>query len=226
AGHEESGSQPSSEGNGDEGLEHLLDAACRTISRRGFSATRVADIAAEAGVSPATVHYHFKTRHEILVDALLWANARLVKELERANRNGDPPLVRIARFLERTVPHPGAREDEYRLEIDIWGQARHHPELLGPYEGFAARWTNELAEMIEDGVAAGELAPTVETPELVERLVALTDGLAARAVTGSAAMPPDRVHVLLFRFAAEQLGIEPEELERHAELPPLRSYGE
>ena len=48
-------------------LEHLLEAAARTIARRGFAATRVADIAREAGVSPATVHYHFKVKEEILV---------------------------------------------------------------------------------------------------------------------------------------------------------------
>lgn len=208
---------------GDETLEHLLEAACRTISKRGFAYTRVADIAAEAGVSPATVHYHFKTRQDILVKALLWANGRLVGELEQAGEEGDAPLLRMARFLERTVPYPGTQEDEYRLEIDIWSQARHHPGLLRPYEAFAERWVQEVTDIISSGVASGDFTITADSDEVARRLVALTDGLAAQAVIGSSRMPPERVRKMLLRFAAEQLGVDVTELDRHAEIPRLRA---
>lgn len=223
----EGGQRPPSpaDGNGaeadDQGVEHLLQAACRTISKRGFASTRVADIAAEAGVSPATVHYHFKTRQEILVEALLWANARLVGELERAGAAGDAALVRMARFLERSVPYPGTQEDEYRLEIDLWGQARHHPALLGPYEAFAKRWENEVVDIIETGVSCGEFKTTVGPLEVAQRLTAFTDGLAAQTVLGSNTMPPERVRELILRLAAEQLGIDAAELDRHAQVPAL-----
>jgi AcrR family transcriptional regulator len=203
----------------DDSIEHLLQAACRTISKRGFASTRVADIAAEAGVSPATVHYHFRTRQEILVQALLWANARLVTELERATSRDDGPIARIAKFLERTIPYPGTQEDEYRLEIDLWGQARHHPELLGPYEEFAQRWFRQIVEMIESGVASGVFEISVPVEEIAERLVALTDGFAAQAVIGTSSTRRVRERVL--RFAAEQLGVEVGELERHALVPEL-----
>ncbi|MBS1862950.1 MAG: TetR family transcriptional regulator C-terminal domain-containing protein [Actinobacteria bacterium] len=204
----------------DESIEHLLQAACRTISKRGFGSTRVADIAREAGVSPATVHYHFKTRQEILIQALLWANERLVDKFKEAD-DGEEPFARIARFLERSIPYPGAQEDEYRLEIDLWGQARHHPELLGPYEDFARRWLDGVAEILQSGVDSGAFRVTTDVEEVAQRLVAFTDGLATQAVIGTSGSEPERVRELLLRFAAEQLDIDFDELDRQARLSEL-----
>jgi AcrR family transcriptional regulator len=52
-----------------ERLEQILEAACQAILERGFPATRIADIAAAAGVSTGTVHYYFATRDEVLIAA-------------------------------------------------------------------------------------------------------------------------------------------------------------
>ena len=37
----------------------ILDAACRVIAQAGAARLRVADVAREAGVSTALVHYYF-----------------------------------------------------------------------------------------------------------------------------------------------------------------------
>lgn len=50
--------------------EHLLDAATRLFSERGIAATTVAQIASEAGVTSALVHYYF-TNREKLLDAVV-----------------------------------------------------------------------------------------------------------------------------------------------------------
>jgi hypothetical protein len=52
------------------------------------------------------------------------------------------------------------------------------------------------------------------TTEIREgEFVGLADGLAFKALAGD--VMPERVHELLRRFAAEQLGVEPESLEAH-----------
>src|SRR5690349_11371534 len=135
-------------------VEHLYAAASRTISRRGFGSTRVADIAREAGVSAATVHYYFKTKEEILVGTLLWANARLVSRLAHATSAADDPIARLAKFIERTIPYGGTQRDEYLLEIDLWSNVRLHREILPAWEDFAERWIAHLTQIIADGSAA------------------------------------------------------------------------
>src|SRR5690348_6233429 len=48
----------------------LLDAAAELFGRQGIAATSMTQIAAQAGVTAAMVHYHFKGR-EALLDALV-----------------------------------------------------------------------------------------------------------------------------------------------------------
>ncbi len=206
---------------GDDGLEHLLQAAARTIARRGFAATRVADVADEAGVSPATVHYHFKAKEEILVRALLWAHERLIGELEHALATTDDPVARLAMLIERTVPYAGVQRDEYLLEIDLWSHVRQHRQLLPAWERYEERWLGHVTAMVEAGVASGAFTCEAPAPEIAERLVAMTDGLAAQAAIGAARMTPERVRELLLRFAAEQFGVPSARLERAARLPGL-----
>src|SRR5205823_792492 len=46
----------------------ILDAACRAIAATGAAAVRVSDVAREAGVSTALVHYYFPSRAEVIVE--------------------------------------------------------------------------------------------------------------------------------------------------------------
>ena len=48
----------------------LLVAAAEVIAERGFAATRIADVAERAGTSAPGVLYWFKSRDELLAEAL------------------------------------------------------------------------------------------------------------------------------------------------------------
>lgn len=206
---EEPGSDPT--------LERLLEAAATTISRRGFASTRVSDIAAEAGVSPATVHYYFSTKDKILVHALLWANARPLARLEELSTTGTP-VERLGSFLARSIPHPGPRRAEYLLEIDLWSRIRMQPELLAVWEDYNERWVTHLRDILEDAARDGSFTLVAPVDEVAQRLVAMTDGLSAQAAIGSRKMPYQRVRQLVIDFAAEQVGVSADDLSVHAEL--------
>lgn len=48
----------------------VVAAAVRVFARQGYAGTTVADIAAEAGMAPAAVYYHFASKEEVLVAAV------------------------------------------------------------------------------------------------------------------------------------------------------------
>src|SRR5450432_1137623 len=54
----------------DQRREQMLRAAIEVIEERGFPETRIADVAERAGTSPALVIYYFKTRDQLLTEAL------------------------------------------------------------------------------------------------------------------------------------------------------------
>src|ERR1700753_4031120 len=69
------GSNPGSSGTASTGArrEQLLRSALEVIVARGYADTRIADVAEHAGTSPALVIYYFKTRDQLLTEALRYS---------------------------------------------------------------------------------------------------------------------------------------------------------
>ena len=60
-------------GMADQRREQMLRAALEVITERGYPDTRVTDVAERAGTSPALVIYYFKTRDQLLTEALRYS---------------------------------------------------------------------------------------------------------------------------------------------------------
>src|SRR3984893_18678355 len=57
--------------------ERIVDAAYRTLVRRGYHETAMKDIAVEDGVAPGLAHYYLETKQDLLVAAIEQACERL-----------------------------------------------------------------------------------------------------------------------------------------------------
>src|SRR5438067_13907548 len=55
---------------GEQRREQMLRAALDVIVERGYADTRIADVAERTGTSPALVIYYFKTRDQLLTEAI------------------------------------------------------------------------------------------------------------------------------------------------------------
>lgn len=69
--------------------ERILDAAAELFGRKGYHETHVTEIAAEAGLSPATVYNYFSTKRNIII-GLTVRHARMALPERRALLR-DPP---------------------------------------------------------------------------------------------------------------------------------------
>jgi AcrR family transcriptional regulator len=84
----------------------IMEAAIRIFGRTGFSATKIADIATEAGVATGTLYNYFSSKEDIFLSILDDGRERLGAELERHIVIADPllrmrELVRVMfEFLE------------------------------------------------------------------------------------------------------------------------------
>lgn len=196
--------------------EAILAAACRVIIRRGFDATRIADIAREAGTSTGTVHYYFETKDDVLLAALKWANQQPYVRVDELVEEGADDLTRLAKLLETAVPYAGRPRDEYVLLIELWGRILHRPELVPDGEVVSARWRGYFFDVVRAGTESGAFRPQRDPDEAAERLIGLVDGLGFKAVLGYRWMAPERMREILLRFAADEHGVRYEELEERA----------
>jgi AcrR family transcriptional regulator len=84
--------------------ELILEAALRCFSRSGVAATTMAEVAREASMTPAALHYHFKNR-ELLVEAAFAERLEPLHERALAAVGPDPladgdPVGWIAKLAE------------------------------------------------------------------------------------------------------------------------------
>lgn len=195
----------------------ILEAACRAILARGFPATRIVDIAREAGTSTGTIHYHFDARDEVLVAALKWASGRLFERLDTLMDAAGDDRRRLGQLLALATPHAGMLRDQYVLWVELWVRVLHEPHLLADCEEISSRWRGYFFAIIRRGTADRVFDPVVGADEAAERLIALVDGLGFETVVGYSWTSPERMLELALTFAAEQLRVPREDLERAAD---------
>src|SRR5262245_21028435 len=82
--------------------ERLLRAAADVFAERGYDGTRVADIAAAAGVSNGAMYAHFASKADLLTGALRTHGRHLLGELFAADP--DRPVVDLLLTVGRVLP--------------------------------------------------------------------------------------------------------------------------
>lgn len=154
--------------------EMLLDAAAELFGRQGIAATSMAGIAAQAGVTAAMVHYHFKGR-EALLDALV--EERIQPLLGFVWGPADPAVQELPALIEglvhRLLEGPGRQAWLpplwVREVLSEGGQLRERVLARLPLPRIQA-----IVDAVTAGQARGEVNPDLEPRLLVISIMGLT----------------------------------------------------
>jgi AcrR family transcriptional regulator len=193
----------------DQRREQMLQAALDVIEERGFPETRIADVAARAGTSPALVIYYFKTKDQLLTEAMRYAEdtwyeagMRRIAAMPSAARRLEE-LVAIT-FVEDVEGEPTG---SWLLWLDLWAQSVRLPEVASVRQKFDDRWRETIIDLVVAGQEAGEFGPVVPD-DFAVALSALLDGLAIQIALQDPSVDANRAFELSMRFSAGQLGFE------------------
>jgi TetR/AcrR family transcriptional regulator, fatty acid metabolism regulator protein len=138
----------------------ILDAAVRVFARQGFHATRVSDIADEAGVAYGLVYHYFRSKDEVLNELFLERWSLLLAAIEEADRAGGSHRARLAAVASFIID--SYRHDPELMKVIIvevtraansFGQT-HLEQIRSAYES--------IAKIVADGQEAGEFRADVE----------------------------------------------------------------
>ncbi|MBB5106987.1 TetR/AcrR family transcriptional regulator [Streptomyces spectabilis] len=181
----------------------LLAATVEQIEARGVAAVRIADVAAALGVSNALVLYHFSTKDELVAAAFAHAAEADLARLDKLLRRRTSALRRLRAAVRWYAPTGQAKG--WRLWIEGWTAAVREPALREVTRDLDQRWKAALAEVIAEGVAAGEFrCPDPMGAAL--RLTALLDGLAVQ-LTAYGAVSRARARAWTDEALARELGL-------------------
>ncbi|MDJ0463394.1 TetR/AcrR family transcriptional regulator [Streptomyces sp. H27-C3] len=137
-----------------EAARKLLVAAVDAFAERGYHATTTRDIAGRAGMSPAALYIHYKTKEELLHRISRIGHDRALEILRAAAEGEGTAAERLADAVRSFVRwhaerHTTARVVQY--ELDALGD-EHRAEIVE----LRRRSDAAVREIINDGVKAGE----------------------------------------------------------------------
>lgn len=198
----------------DERRRRILAAAVAVLRERGFSGTRVADIAATAGTSPALVLYHFSSLADVLVAALESVEDEYYADLA-TYADADPvdQLVRMAVLSSEGGPAFG----DWKLWLEVWVRGLHDDRVDELRRLSDERGRDAIQSVVEAGVSSGQFT-VGDSARTTLRLTCLMDGLAVQAVLGGSGLTPDGLAREWLTGVAFELGLDPNDLVGRAEL--------
>ncbi|MGW2931578.1 TetR/AcrR family transcriptional regulator [Streptomyces sp. NPDC055722] len=132
----------------------LLVAAVEAFAERGYHATTTRDIAGRAGMSPAALYIHYKTKEELLHRISRIGHEKALEILRTAARREGSAAERLGDAVSSFVRWHAGRRTTARVvqyELDALG-----PDARAEIVALRRQCDAEVRGIIEDGVAAGE----------------------------------------------------------------------
>jgi len=140
--------------------DQMLSAASTLIAERGFSDTRIADVAKRVGASPALVIYYFGTKDSLLTEALRWSERSFYAATEEMLQSTEKLRDRLEILVEWTLVADKQQDitGDWGLWFDLWAQAFRHPEVKKDRADLDAQWRALLARIVQDAIDKDEIA--------------------------------------------------------------------
>jgi len=164
--------------------KELAYAALRVFTCKGYAATSIEMIAAEAGIGKSTVYEYFNTKQELFVAAIMAGADEWIAGLKDVGRKTRDPIERlhliVARYLDKKNPEA---TPEARLFIEVISQTflqggvfHDRPYLI---RGIHERIVKVVVDYLLAGVSRGELNPAIarNTEKIAINFLAFLDGI-------------------------------------------------
>jgi AcrR family transcriptional regulator len=187
----------------EERRDRILRATVDVVRDRGFSGTRVADIAEAAGTSQGLILYHFQSLAGALNAALTLLEDEFYENLDRDLREQAGPVERL-RHMADLAAGMGPAVGDWRLWLELWVRALHDDDARATRESLDRRWRSALREVISEGQATGDFDPMDPEASAI-RLASLMDGLAIQLALGDRGMTAERLADLWWQGAVTEL---------------------
>ena len=168
----------------DEDADPLMEATYRALCAHGYASLTMQDIADETDVSKAALHYHYDTKHDLLVSFLDYLYAEFTDRVR--DPAGEDPVERLEAFIDDVLVPPEPDEDERvafgTAMLELKAQAPYDEDVRERLERFDSFLHEQARTLIAEGTEAGEFRD-VNPDDTARFLVTVLDGAGTKRVS-------------------------------------------
>lgn len=169
--------------------EELINATITAVHKRGYSVVTMAEIAAEAGASAASINYYFGSK-EKLMEATMVRLLRLLKDamLERYAA-ANSPYERLIAVIDANFADRLFTVEQCSIWMQFWANAPYAPALQRLHHINRARVTTHFRAELR------ALLPDARRETVREALQCYMDGVWLQAEQSDAPLNPAQARV-------------------------------
>ena len=168
----------------------ILRAARDTFVAKGFHEATTHDVARAAGLSVGSIYTYFASKDELIRESILAANKAendaVLRDIHSDGTSRSKISRAIAGWYRFTIEAPGVPA----FLAEAWAAASRKPLIRDMVAQRRERIATVATVVLQEGVAAGELAPDLDVETTARALGAMLDGIVLECV--SSGVPPPR----------------------------------
>ncbi len=163
----------------------ILRAAQKVFDRHGYAATTVEQVATAAGVAKGSLYNYFKSKHDLFVQVFTEVIAREEQATDRLITEPIPATEKLHRLLDDYFLQLGYYKKIGRLVLEFWVQAAREQQdgqLKQWFDQMYTRWRSRIAEIIHQGIEAGEFRVASDAQVAAALIMAVLDGITVQSI--------------------------------------------
>ena len=184
----------------------IMDAAIALIERHDLATLKLADVAAELGLTTNAVRYYFKDMTQLLSELALRSDVRFYDDRLRLRTESDDPRVQLARTIAAGLP-TGAEDAEWRA---IWRAvlaAGFDLDTRRDVQGIYHRQVGLYADLLDAGAQRGVFRLSGTARDIAMTLMAMEDYFGYRIVARDPALNRATALHLMCQYAELATGV-------------------
>jgi AcrR family transcriptional regulator len=159
--------------------KQILDAAVRCFTRSGFHGTGMQEICTEAGMSPGNLYRYFRSKTEIIA-AIVDEERKQIADMFSGLVEAENFIDELGRLIDcHLAMH--ANRGHVTMWAEVLSEISRNAEIAAIYEGLENELRQSMQSALEKAIERNEIAPDLDPPTVALMLIALGDGLCARA---------------------------------------------
>jgi len=167
----------------DDVSEEIMTATYRALCAHGYAELTMQDIADETDKSKAALHYHYDSKHDLLVAFLDFLYDEFTDRV--SDPAGGTPAARLEAFVDTVLSPPSDDVDErvaFRTALlELKAQAPYNDDIRERLEAFDRFLFEHVREHVAAGIEAGEFR-SVDPDDTARFIVTALDGAHTKQV--------------------------------------------
>jgi len=155
----------------------IIGAAIEVCAEKGYHASRIDDIAAQAGLSKGAVYHHFASKQEVFLGVMEMIMDEATSTIGQLDASGASAFETMRQTVEMLLAMFRERPKFLRGIFELFFLTSRDPQFRERVIGYYDSMIEVTERVIQHGIERGEIAPDIDPRQASRIFIMGGDGL-------------------------------------------------